>query len=71
MEINLADLDLRCSHRLNTASIVPRSIAFDSTIGEDGIFGLAPFSAYATVFVKPAIVCFRVVTRRDGQKIRC
>jgi flavin reductase (DIM6/NTAB) family NADH-FMN oxidoreductase RutF len=68
MKINPADLDLRDSHRLNTAAIVPRPIAFVSTIGEDGIYNLAPFSAYATISVKPAIICFSVVPRRDGQK---
>ena len=68
MKINPGDLDNRDSHKLNTAAIVPRPIAFVSTIGEDGIYNLAPFSAYATISVKPAIVCFSVVPRRDGQK---
>ena len=68
MKINPTDLDPRNSHRLNTAAIVPRPIAFVSTIGEDGIYNLAPFSAYASISIKPAIVGFSVVPRRDGQK---
>ena len=68
MKINPGELDNRESHKLNTAAIVPRPIAFVSTIGEDGIFNLAPFSAYATVSIDPSIVCFSLVPRRDGQK---
>lgn len=68
MKINPRVLDNRDSHKLNTAAIVPRPIAFVSTIDEDGIFNLAPFSAYATICVKPAIVCFGIAPRRDGQK---
>ena len=68
MKFNPGSLDKRDLYKLNTAAIVPRPIAFVSTIGEDGIFNLAPFSAYATVSVEPSIVCFSVVSRRDGQK---
>ncbi len=68
MKFNPGTLDKRGLYKLNTAAIVPRPIAFVSTIGEDGIFNLAPFSAYATVSVMPSIVCFSVVSRRDGQK---
>jgi flavin reductase (DIM6/NTAB) family NADH-FMN oxidoreductase RutF len=68
MKINPGDLDHRSSHQLQVSTIVPRPIAFVSTIGEDGIFNLAPFSTFAGISVEPPIVCFSVVSRRDGQK---
>ena len=68
MKIIPANLDIRDSHKLSTAVIVPRPIAFVSTIGDDGIFNLAPFSTFTTICIKPAVVCFSVAPRRDGQK---
>jgi flavin reductase (DIM6/NTAB) family NADH-FMN oxidoreductase RutF len=49
------------------SSIVPRPIAFISTVGKDGVFNLAPFSCFAPVGLKPARVCLSIDRRRDGQ----
>ena len=68
MKIIPGSLDHRNSHKLFVSMILPRPIAFVSTIGEDGIFNLAPFSAFTQISVKPAIVCFSLIPRRDGQK---
>ena len=68
MKIYPANLDHRNSHQLQASTIVPRPIAFVSTISEDGTFNLAPFSTFAGISVEPPIVCFSVVWRRDGQK---
>ncbi len=68
MKIDLANLDHRDSHELLASAIVPRPIAFISTVGEDGVFNLAPFSSFAIVCVKPAFVSFSVEWKRDGQK---
>jgi len=68
MKIDPANLDHVESHHLLADAIVPRPIAWVSTVGEDGIFNLAPFSAYAWVSSKPAVVGFGVDWRRDGQK---
>ena len=48
--------------------VVPRPIAWVSTVSERGISNLAPFSAYSMVGTKPLLVCFAVGTTRDGQK---
>ena len=68
MKIDVANLDQRSSHRLMVGAVVPRPIAWVSTVGEDGVFNLAPFSAYAMVSMKPALVGFCVAITRDGRK---
>lgn len=55
------------SHLL-TDVVAPRPIAWISTVSERGIFNLAPFSAYAMVSTVPMLVCFSIVTSRDGRR---
>lgn len=68
MKINPANLSPRDSHHLMVGAIVPRPIAWVSTVDQHGIYNLAPFSAFCIVSLKPAVVGFCVATRRDGQK---
>jgi len=44
MKINPADMDYNDMYRLLMSIVVPRPIALVSTIGENGVFNLAPFS---------------------------
>ena len=55
-------------HDLIMSAVLPRPIAFVSTIDEAGIFNLAPFSCFAPVGMKPALVCLQISWRRDGEK---
>ncbi len=68
MKIDPANLGHRDSHHLFVGAIVPRPIALVSTIGEDGVFNLAPFSAFTTVALKPALVGLSISRTREGQK---
>ncbi len=68
MKINPAELNWRARHELIMSTIVPRPIAFVSTIGENGIFDLAPFSTFTSLALKPALLCFSIGWRRNGQK---
>ena len=68
MKINLMDMCQRDLHHILTGAIVPRPIAWVSTIGADGILNLAPFSSYCVVSLQPAMVGFCVVPTRDGHK---
>jgi flavin reductase (DIM6/NTAB) family NADH-FMN oxidoreductase RutF len=68
MKTNPENLDYRDTYKLMVSAIVPRPITLVSTIGEDGVFNLAPFSAFMSACLKPTIVCFSLVPRRDGQK---
>lgn len=47
-------------------SIVPRPIAFVSTLSLDGIRNLAPFSFFNGVCSNPPIILFSTVVRKDG-----
>ena len=68
MKVNPADLDHRESHKLMTSIVVPRPIAWVSTVSEDGMFNLAPFSTFTSVSLQPSIICFTVLSHRDGRK---
>lgn len=68
MKIDPANLDYKDSHELLVGAIVPRPIAFVSTVSEDGVFNVAPFSFFTGVCVKPALIGFETAWRRDGQK---
>ena len=68
MKIDPPNLDYMDSHELLVGAIVPRPIAFISTVGEDGVFNIAPFSFFTPVCVKPALIGFEVASRRDGRK---
>lgn len=68
MKIIPANLSKRESHELFMSAIVPRPIAFVSTLGENGVFNLAPFSCFTSLCLKPALICLSIGWKRDGQK---
>ena len=49
-------------------SVVPRPIAFVSTVNKDGRRNLAPFSFFTIASVDPPVVCFSPLIRGDGEK---
>jgi flavin reductase (DIM6/NTAB) family NADH-FMN oxidoreductase RutF len=51
------------SYKLLAGSIVPRPIAFVSTISPEGATNLAPFSFFNAVCSEPPILCFSVANR--------
>jgi flavin reductase (DIM6/NTAB) family NADH-FMN oxidoreductase RutF len=66
LSINPDDLSSRDAYRLLISVVVPRPIAWVSTIGADGIFNLAPFSFFNAVAGNPPTVMVSV-GRRAGQ----
>lgn len=68
MKFDPKSLENRDLAHLLADVVVPRPIAWVSTVSEQGIYNLAPFSAYSMVSAKPLLVCFSVGTTRDGQK---
>ena len=54
-------------HKLGASLIVPRPVAWISTVGTDGAFNAAPYSAFARVSSNPFIVCVSIA-RRKGEK---
>jgi flavin reductase (DIM6/NTAB) family NADH-FMN oxidoreductase RutF len=68
MKIDPKILNQEDSSHLLTDIVIPRPIAWVSTVDEHGIFNLAPFSAYGIVSTRPMVVGFSVGIKRDGQK---
>lgn len=66
MEIDPIKLEPRHAHDLLTSAIIPRPIAWVSTINKDGQANLAPFSFFTGVSWSPPILAFSVVNRSNG-----
>jgi flavin reductase (DIM6/NTAB) family NADH-FMN oxidoreductase RutF len=57
------------TYKLMVGVIVPRPIAFVSTISADGVLNLAPFSFFTGVSANPPVVAFSPMVRgSDGQR---
>lgn len=65
---DFAKLPVREIYRMLVASIVPRPIAFVTTIDENDVTNLAPFSFFNGVCSNPAYLCFSSARARDGGK---
>lgn len=68
MIIDPAKLDWKGAHELLVSAVLPRPIAFISTIGVDGIYNLAPYSFFIPMSIQPAIVGIGFGWKRDGTK---
>jgi flavin reductase (DIM6/NTAB) family NADH-FMN oxidoreductase RutF len=54
-------------YKLLTGAVVPRPIAFVSTISADGVFNLAPFSFFNAFSANPPVVGFSPSHSADGR----
>ena len=68
MEIDLRTTDDRHAHDLLTSSIIPRPIAWITSINSDGKINIAPFSFFTGIQWHPPVLAFSVVNRADGTK---
>ncbi|MBW2276812.1 MAG: flavin reductase family protein [Deltaproteobacteria bacterium] len=68
MRLDCATLEDHELHDLMKACVVPRPIAWVSTVGADGVANAAPFSCFTFVAVRPPMLAFSVELRRDGSK---
>lgn len=66
MEVDFSTLPVEATHDLLTSALIPRPIAWVSTIDEHGGANLAPFSFFTGVTWNPPTLCFSVANRRDG-----
>ena len=69
-KIDPAALDSREMHELMVGCVAPRPIAFVSTIGEDGVYNVAPFSFFTLMSMHPTVVGFAIGRKRGGSKKR-
>ncbi|HVE38961.1 MAG TPA: flavin reductase family protein [Planctomycetota bacterium] len=68
MQIDPASLSSRDAYRLMISCIIPRPIAFVTTLSRDGVTNLAPFSFFNGVSSNPPVISIAVATKRDGSK---
>ena len=66
MELDPDQLDLRQRYKLLIGCVVPRPIAFVSTISPAGQLNLAPFSFFNGLGSNPLTVLFCPVNQPDG-----
>ena len=67
-KINASDNDFRQNYRLMVGTIVPRPIAWVSSISKDGHANLAPFSFFTCVGQDPPLVSISVGKSPDSLK---
>lgn len=63
-DFSVTDPDVN-TYRLLTAVVVPRPIAWVSTVSEAGVVNLAPHSFYTVACARPPIVQFSSVGKKD------
>lgn len=68
MELDFTQLSVRDAYQWMTRTILPRPIAWVSTISADGRTNLAPFSFFQGVSSNPPILMFVPVNDRHGVK---
>lgn len=68
MLIDLASLSPRDAYQWMVGTILPRPIAWVSTVAPDGRTNLAPFSFFQGVTANPPTLMFVPVNNRDGGK---
>ncbi|MGB3312264.1 MAG: flavin reductase family protein [Nodosilinea sp.] len=66
MEIDPELLDPSTRYKLLIGSVVPRPIAFVSSLSPEGVVNLAPFSYFNAVGHKPLALMFSVSRKPDG-----
>ena len=66
MEINPAELSSGDRYKLLIGTVVPRPIAFVSTLSPQGTANLAPFSFFNAVGHTPLALMFSISQKRDG-----
>ncbi len=68
MRLDPETLAVRDRYLLMIATILPRPIAWVSTVSPEGVPNLAPFSFFTGICANPMTVCFAPVNDRNGKK---
>ncbi|MFG2731564.1 flavin reductase family protein [Streptomyces canus] len=70
MIIDSADLDAKSAYKLLIGSVIPRPIAWVSTVSTEGVGNLAPISFFTVVGRKPPRVSLSFQPRSDGATLK-
>jgi flavin reductase (DIM6/NTAB) family NADH-FMN oxidoreductase RutF len=68
LEYDPATTDKRQIYRLLTGAVVPRPIGWASTVNENGVANLAPFSFFTVVCVIPPMISLTIARNPDGSE---
>ncbi len=68
MEIKTEDLEPKNIYKMMTSIIVPRPIAWISTVSPEGVNNLAPFSYYAGISSDPPLIIVSIGSKEPGVK---
>ena len=68
MDVDPAALSPREAYRLMISCIIPRPIAFVTTLSREGATNLAPFSFFNGVSSDPPVVSIAVASKKDGSR---
>ncbi|MBN8192292.1 flavin reductase family protein [Bacillus sp. NTK074B] len=69
MDIKPETLEWQSAYKLMIGSILPRPIAFVSSLDKQGHANLAPYSFFTAICAEPMLVCFSPMRRgKDGSK---
>jgi flavin reductase (DIM6/NTAB) family NADH-FMN oxidoreductase RutF len=66
--LDASALDVRETYKLMTSGVIPRPIAFVSTLNENGTVNLAPFSYFNAVASAPPTIMLAITYKSDGSK---
>lgn len=64
--IDPSQVEARHVYQLLVGAVVPRPIAFVSTVNASGVHNLAPFSFFTVASANPPVVCFCTSVRANG-----
>lgn len=70
MILDTEGLDVAQIYKILIATVVPRPIAWVSTLSKDGVANLAPFSFFTVVGRKPPMVSITIQHRSDGVTLK-
>jgi flavin reductase (DIM6/NTAB) family NADH-FMN oxidoreductase RutF len=68
MRIDVADLTNNAAYKILTDTVVPRPVAWISTLGPDGVRNLAPYSFFQAIGGAPPTVIVSVARHADGDR---
>lgn len=68
MQIDPTELDAGANYRLLISSVVPRPIAFISTVDADGVYNVAPFSMFMGASSNPPMLAVSIASRKGIEK---
>ncbi|MEM6488359.1 MAG: flavin reductase family protein [Pseudomonadota bacterium] len=66
MRVDFGSLDPKSCYKLLTAVVIPRPIAWVTTVGPSGVVNAAPYSFFNVFGEKPALIVLGVQHRADG-----